>query len=226
MKLLLTSAGFTTNDIVQACVDLVGKPKDEVSFAVINEAYVAEAGDHRWVIDDLNNVYNNFAGEIELINLVALSTDEVKNRIDRRDVILTLGGHTDYLMKVFNDTGFSEILPELLKSKTYVGSSAGSMVLTNRASSESYQAVYGEEANYGITQYLGFVDACIKPHLESPHFPNNRREKLATICKDLPGTLYALKDDSAILIDGDKISFIGSEPFTMRDGCVTSDKAA
>lgn len=49
MKLVLCSEGFHTLNTVQACVDLVGKPRDQITFAVINEAYSAEHGDKRWV---------------------------------------------------------------------------------------------------------------------------------------------------------------------------------
>jgi hypothetical protein len=37
MKLLLTSAGFTNGDMIDKLVELVGKPRGLISFAVINE---------------------------------------------------------------------------------------------------------------------------------------------------------------------------------------------
>lgn len=226
MKLLLTSAGFTTDEIIQTCVELVGKPKDEISFSIINEGYIGEPGNHDWVIDDLNNLVDNFKGEIEFANLFALNIDQIIEVIDRRDVIFVLGGNTDYLMYAVNQCGLSERLPELLERHVYIGSSAGSMILGNRASAKAYQEIYDEEAYQNIIEYLGLVDACIKPHLDSPHVLNNRRDRLVEVCADLPGTVYALKDDSAIVVDGDIMRFIGSEPLTIIDGQLTEGLAA
>ena len=53
MKLILASAGFSTSQIVNKCVELVGKPRDNINIAVINEAYAVEHGDHSWVLTDL-----------------------------------------------------------------------------------------------------------------------------------------------------------------------------
>ena len=40
--------------MVAACVRLAGKPRGKISFAVINEGYAAEAGDKRWMFDELS----------------------------------------------------------------------------------------------------------------------------------------------------------------------------
>jgi dipeptidase E len=218
MKLLLASAGFSTPEIVDKCAELVGKPKDEINIAVINEAYAVEHGDHGWVLTDLNQVKDNFKGRMELVNLLALDLAKVKERIELADVIFVVGGHTDYLMSVFRKTGFAELLPEFLKTKVYVGSSAGSMVLCNRVSTEAYAKIYGEEEDYSIDSYLGLVDIAIKPHLGNPLFPHNNPDKLVEVTKNYKGLVYGLRDDSAIVVDGDKQYVIGSKPVTVRDG--------
>jgi dipeptidase E len=218
VKLLLASAGLYTPEIVAKCIELVGKPQDEINFAVINEAYTVEHGDHGWVLDDLNRIKDNFKGRMELVNLLALDSETVKARIELADVIFVVGGHTDYLMSVFKKTGFDKLLPELLKTKVYVGSSAGSMVLGNRVSTEAYAKIYGEENDYSIQQYIGLVDFAIKPHLGSKLFPQNRKEVLLDVTKNYTGTVYGLSDESAIVVDGSETYFIGSEPVKIVDG--------
>lgn len=217
MKLILASAGFTTEEIVKKCEELVGKKRTEISVAVINESYAVEHKNNlRWVLNDLNNIRDNFGGNLELVNLLALDLKTVKERIELNDVIFVVGGNTDYLMKVFNDTGFSEILPELLKSKVYVGSSAGGMILGKRLSVNAYKKMYGERGTHGITKFLELVDLTEMPHLDSKHFPN-RRELLLEAAKDHDGIIYGLKDDCAIVIDGESISTIGSEPLILNN---------
>ncbi len=218
MKLLLASAGFYTPEIATKCAELVGKPQDQINIAVINEAYAVEHGDHTWVLDDLNNIKKYFKGRMELVNLLALDQAITKERIDLADVIFVVGGHTDYLMQVFQKTGFDKLLPELLKTKVYVGSSAGSMVLGKRVSASAYAKIYGETEDYDITKYLGLVDFAIKPHLGSKLFRKNRKEVLLEVTEDYKGIVYGLADDSAIVIDGDKTYTIGSEPAKIIDG--------
>ncbi len=213
MKLVLCSEGFHTPNTVQACVELCGKPQDQISFAVINEAYAVEDGSKRWVLDNLNDVAKNFPGELDIVNLLALSLDEVEKRIMQKDAIFVIGGNTDYLMHVFDKTGFSTLLPKLLKTKVYVGSSAGSMVIGERISSEAYHELFGEDNDFGTKEYLGLVDLAIKPHLDSPHFPNNRPEKLEAVVGHASFPVYALRDDSALVVDGTAQKFIGSEPY-------------
>lgn len=216
MKLILASAGFYTEEIIKKCEEMVGKSRKSISVAVINESYAVEHENNlRWVLDDLNRIRDNFGGNLELVNLLALDIKTVKERISLNDVIFVVGGNTDYLMSVFDKTGFSKLLPELLKTKVYVGSSAGSMVLGTRLSTEAYNKIYGEESTYGITEYLKFVDMAIMPHLDSPHFAN-RRENLSEAAKQHPGVIYGLRDDSAVVVEDDKITTIGSEPLVLN----------
>ncbi len=218
MKLLLCSEGFNTPNTVAACVELCGKPQDHISVAIINEAYAVEEGDKRWVIDNLNSVANNFSAGIDMINLLALPIKEVEARVMSGDVIFVLGGNTDYQMHVFQKSGFAKLLPKLLETKVYVGSSAGSMVIGRRVSSKSYHTIYGERQTFDdVEDYLGLVNFAIKPHMNSPHFPNNRPDKLEQAAGGMAFPVYGLQDDSAIVISGTKQTFIGTSPYKVGE---------
>lgn len=221
MKLVLCSEGFHTSNTVEACVALVGKPQDRISIGIINEAYAVERGDKRWVLDNLNSVANNFSGEIDIIDLLALSINEVEERLANKDVIFVVGGDTDYLMTIYQKTGFDKLLPKLLETKVYVGSSAGSMVVGKRISAAAYRLIYGEDSKYGIEEYVGLVDLSVMPHLDSPHFPN-RKESLLEAVGNFEGRVLGLRDDSAVVVDGDDIKTIGSEPIIIEKGKLVS----
>lgn len=217
MKLLLCSEGFHTSNTVEACVELCGKPQDKISFAIINEAYAAEHGDKRWVLHNLNSVADNFPADIDMVDLLALPLSEVEQRIMQKDAIFVVGGNTDYLMSVYQKTGFDKLLPKLLQTKVYVGSSAGSMVVGKRISSAAYKLVYGEESKWGIDEYLGLADLSVMPHLDSPHFPN-RKESLLEAVGSFEDKVYGLRDDSAVVVDGDEVRTIGSKPVLIENG--------
>lgn len=221
MKLLLCSEAFHTPNTIQACVDLVGKPKNQISVAIINEAYAMEEGDKYWTVNNLHSAAQNFTGGLDIINLLALPLDEVERRIAPHDVLFVIGGHMDYLMHVLNKTGFSTLLPKLLQTKVYVGSSSGSIVLGNRLPTEVYATIYGDggpREDWDIREYLGIVDFAFLSHLNSTTFPKNRQDTLLTATHNYHGTVYSLADDAALVIDGDRVSSIGSPPVKIADG--------
>lgn len=221
MKLVLSSAGFSAPAIVRACVELCGKAQQDISVAIINEAYAVEDGDKYWVLDNLNDVANNFKGGLDIVDLLALPLHRVKEKIMQRDVIFVVGGHTDYLMHVFKTTGFADLLPDLLKTKVYVGSSAGSMVLGKRLPAKAYATIYAEQNTYGTDAFLEFVDFALLPHLDSPDF-NNREETLAGITWPDAATIYSLKDDSAVVVRDGQQTVVGSAPLTIANGRLTA----
>ena len=218
MKMVLCSEGFSTPNTVQACVELCGKPQDKISVAIINEAYAVVEGDKYWVLDNLRDVAKNFTGGIDLVNLLALPLDQVEDSLRWCDVIFVVGGNTDYLMHVFNKTGFTKLLPKLLETKVYVGSSAGSMVIGRRISTAANEEIYGEPGEWGINDYLGLVDLAIKPHLNSENFPNNRPAVLARVAYGVNFPVYGLEDGSALVIDGNEQKFIGPKPVEIVGG--------
>lgn len=222
MKLLLCSEAFRTSGTVQACVELCGKPQDQISIAIINEGYAIEDDDKRWVLHNFRDIANNFSGPIDMVNLLALPLETVESRIAKYDVIFVVGGGTDYLMHVFNKTGFSKLLPKLLQTKVYVGSSAGSMIMGRRTPSSAYHAIYGKSDTFGVQEYLGFVDLAIRAHLNNPEFPNNTPEGLKMASAGINFSVYGLQDDSALVIDGSTQTFVGSKPVMIVDGGIAA----
>ena len=106
-------------------------------------------------------------------------------------------------------SGLVYMLPNLLKTRVYVGISAGSMVTTrNLALSQSKELYYGNLAEGLDEAGLGFFDFHFRPHLNSPYFPKVRREFLEKIAKKLKDPIWALDDESALKIKDGKIEVI------------------
>ena len=172
-------------------------------------------------MNNLQAVASNFRADIDLIDLLALSLREVEQRLSEADVIFMVGGNADYLMELFTKTGFDKLLPKLLQSKVYVGSSAGSMVIGKRISMAAYRLIYGQDSPYKIDKYLGLVDLSVMPHLDSPYFPT-RKDSLIDAVGDFKSKVYGLRDDSAVVVDGEQIYTVGSEPIVIDNGRVLS----
>lgn len=217
MKLILSSNGFDSEAIIQEAERLVGKPRTEINSAAIAQGYAVETGNHRWVLDDLNRVAETLGGTFRIVNLLALNPKQIEAELRVVDVVFVSGGHTDYLMSVFEASGLAAMLPKLLNNLVYVGSSAGSMILGRRISTEAYQRIYGEDGTYGVSKYLEIVNFAMKPHLGSTFFPNTRLPNLQEVADTFDGVMYALPDNSALIVEDGHVGEIG-------EGIVTFNK--
>lgn len=217
MRLLLSSAGIRTTELARALADLAGKPLMDINVAIINEAAAVEPGDKTWLLDELNDLRNYVGGSIDFIDLLALNMDEVRERAGFADVVYAVGGNPDYLQYVYSETGFGELLKTaFLDSKVYVGSSAGSMVLGRRGSTNEYLNYYGSDRTFDTQDYLGLVNFVIKPHFESPDLPKNHKDILLKASADEKQLIYAIRDDQAIIVKDEAISFVGGDVFTVN----------
>lgn len=206
MKLLLTSAGLSNSTLVNAFNDLVGLPTEKIHIAFIPTAANVEEGDKDWLINDLINLKNqNYS--VDIVDISALPKKIWLPRIKDANVIFVGGGNTFHLMHWFEKSGLKELLLELIKTRVYVGISAGSCV-TGPTIYNSVQNLFGEKYELKIKNGLNLVNLQIIPHLNSPYFTKIREENLAVASKDLTEPVYAIDDDSAVIVDEDKIEVV------------------
>jgi dipeptidase E len=217
MKLILASAGFQAPEAVEKCVEFVGKPADEISFGVINEAFVPYHMPHWWVIKDLIAINDNFSNNIEFVPL-SLEIGEIERRLMDKDVIYVIGGNTEYLKTVFDKSGFSTLLPKLLKEKVYVGSSAGSMILGHRPTAEMCEKRHEDDDDFSVTEYLKLLDLEIIPHFPDPFFMDEAKEQLIAESEKQPCPIYGISDHSAVVVEGDKTFVIGKDYLVAEKG--------
>lgn len=210
MKLLLTSSGLENQSIIDALSNLLQKPFSESNIAFIPTASNLEEGDKKdWLIKDLEDLKKLNFNSIDIVDVSALPKEIWLERLKQADVFFVEGGNTYHLMYWFNKSGLSEILPELLKTRVYVGVSAGTAIV-NPTIIHSYkekplsQKINKDSSDKG----LGFVDFMVEPHLNSSWFPEITLENLEKKLTDYPYSVYAIDDNSAIKIDGEKIEVV------------------
>ena len=129
MKLLLTSAGIKNDSIAKALEELVGKTANGVRIAFIPTAANVEEGDKGWLIEDYRNLKKR-EYEVDIVDISALPREMWEPRLKQANVIMVGGGNTFHLMYWLRKVGLDKLLPELLKTRVYVGISAGSMVVS------------------------------------------------------------------------------------------------
>src|SRR3989344_1858055 len=130
MKLLITSGGVSNPSLVDALQKLVGKPFDQTNVAFIPTASNMEDGDKWWLIKDLEICKNLKFKTVDIVDISALPPEIWQKRLEEADVFIFEGGNTYHLMYWLNKSGLKDLLPELLKTRVWVGISAGTIVAT------------------------------------------------------------------------------------------------
>ncbi|MEK7635399.1 MAG: Type 1 glutamine amidotransferase-like domain-containing protein [Patescibacteria group bacterium] len=208
MKLFLTSSGLTNKSIIKALFDLIGKKPEDTSLVFIPTASNVETGDKDWFINDLINIKKQNFKTISIADISAVSEDIWKPQLEEADVLFFEGGNTYHLMRWINESGLAKLLPELLKTKVYVGVSAGSMVTGPDLALRLSQVIYGEDMEEKNMDGLGFVNFYFLPHLNSPYFPARMEKNAKKVADEISKKIYFLDDQSALKIENNKIEVI------------------
>lgn len=209
MKLLLTSGGLTNGSISKALFELVGKPPEETSLVFVPTAANLIEEDKKWLIDNLIAFRNHNYKSIDIVDIASVPRDSWMRRFQDANVICFGGGNENYLAKVLQETGVAEVLPELLKSRVYMGISAGSMVAGVFAEINTInQLIYPEESWPRLTdKTLGLVNINFLPHLNSEYFKSARKKNIQN-ATGFTAPVYALDDQSALKVVDGKVEVV------------------
>ena len=212
MKLLLTSGGVRNPSIREALVELLGKPIEEADALFIPTAQwghpmcgpesvyggVVSPADQGGLCD----LGWKSVGILELTALPSIPRPRWEPWVRSADVLLVDGGEAVFLARWIRESGLADLLPEL-DDTVWVGISAGSMALTPRIGPE-----FVELDPDGSDETLGFVDFSIFPHLDYPGWDDNTLERARDWATRIPTAAYAIDDQSAIIVDGDRVEVV------------------
>lgn len=214
MRTLLTSAGIRNGSIRAALIDLLGKPISECDALCIPTAMYG----HPWVGPGVK-AWQFIAGQepenpmgelgwrsVGILELTALPSIDAARWVPvvrEADVLLAAGGDALYLAHWVRESGLADLLPSLQET-VWVGLSAGSMVMTPRIGED----FVGWKAPSGDDRALGVVDFSIFPHLDHPDLPENTLSAAERWAATIGGPAYAIDDETAILVDGDRVEVV------------------
>lgn len=202
MKLLLTSAGVTKRSIAEALESLTGKKASETKVGYVPIAANVEKGNKDWYINQFLNFWRFGYSWIDVVDPTAADVDW-QERLADVDVIFVSGGNTFHLLNQYRKTGFDKWLNDNLDSKVYVGVSAGTIVTAPTI--EVAGMPPGDPNLPGISDLtgLGWVDFEIEPHCTKDRF-----EVVDEYAKTRSNPVYAIDDQSAIMVNGDKVEVV------------------
>jgi dipeptidase E len=211
--MLLTSAGIKNGALKSALADLLGTRFSAARVVFIPTASVAHAGDHRWLVKDLNRLRFLRWRELNILELNGLPRQVVLDRLRSADVIYAEGGNHYHLANSFLATGLDAELADILESKVYVGVSAGSMIFSRNLSTATGEAFHEQDDlrildGKAARSPLGLFDWYLKPHLNSRSFRYRTAQWFTDIAAKLDFPVYALDDNSAVRVRGDEVDVV------------------
>ena len=212
MRLLLTSAGITNETIKSALLEMLGKAPEETKIAFIPTAADVEPGHKDWLIKNVREFLKiGDWAQFDIVDIASLERKFWEPRLKEADVLYVSGGNEFFLMHNIQESGLEDILPELLKTKVWVGISAGSMVVGKKIEPELSKLIYEEDIVPPfdkVERFLDYVDFAIKPHMNSQAFPKAGESNLDEYAPNIPNTFYGIDDQTAIKVVDGKVEVI------------------
>lgn len=221
MKLLLTSAGISNASILNALVNLLGKPVAEASALFVPTAIYGIPGYQQIIPKVINGTLGDpFVAldwkSIGVLELTALPTIKQKlwlQMLQETDALLVGGGDCQYICYWIQQSGLADLLPALLDGLVYVGLSAGSMIMTQYGTTYAHHTLSTDSP-----KSLGLVNIAIHPHLEHEWFPDNSLANLEKLATNINWPSYAIDDQTAIQVTDSGIEVISEGKWKLWNG--------
>jgi len=199
-KLLLTSTGFTNPKLAQEFLKLVNKPASDTKVIFVPTA--ARTEEELFYVNECKR---------ELLELGIKSESVLDYNLDRKltneeisgvDVIYIAGGNTFYLMQKLRESGFGDIVKELVSNGIiFLGVSAGSVV----AGPDISIAGPYDPNDVGMTDFSGLH---LTEIVTNPHYTDNDKDIVVDFSNRLPYKVLPLTDNQALLQVDENISVI------------------
>ncbi len=209
MKLLLTSGGLTNPSISGALAKLVAIPNHQVHTAFIPTAANVEPGDKGWLVEEYQNLYRQGYGCLDVVDISALPRENWQPRLEAANILVLGGGNNFHLMYWLRKSGLDSLLPELIKTRVYVGISAGSMVTSKRLLlTADLPVIQDDPSEKPDDRAMGWIDFYIRPHFDSPFFPLSKAEYIQEAARTIHEPIYLIDDQTAIQVVDGKVEII------------------
>lgn len=211
MKLVLTSGGISNKGIEKELRNVIGKDFKDLKILFCTTASNYEGGDmNDWLVEDIEYL-KKLGFKIDVCDINGISIEKFLPRFEWADVFYFEGGNTQWLRKSIKNSGLEEYLEELLKTRVWIGASAGSCVLCPTICN-SCQDLFDDNIEGFPIEGLNLVNFQFVPHLNNESFPKIRKDNLLKASKNLKAIdgkkLYIVDDNGAVFIDGEDIKVI------------------
>ena len=213
-----TISAYDNQAIDEEIIKLTGKEKP--NFLFLAHASVGQWQDSYYVL--MKRIYGDLY-HCECKNLKSSElVDKAKTQelIDWADIIYEGGGNTVDMLRLWEKTGFGEILKDAWqKGKVMCGLSAGGNCWFKECTTDYMQMLYGDDQPLIGVKALGFIDGHFTPHGEK----EGRDLSLKEILKTSDQVGFLTSRNAAIEIIDDEYRILTSSPERFVRKCYWKD---
>lgn len=200
MKLILSSNG---SFLVKEGYKLLGLSPDQFRIGYITTA--SKGVENKTYIENHKKQMQALGYFFEEFDIEGKTEAEFFAFFKDKNVIHIEGGNTFYLLKAIKETGFQNILKDLLsEDRVYIGTSAGAYVACPTIEVSDWNP--DGKDRFGITDFtaLDYV-----PFVLKVHYKDEQEDFIRENMKTLKYPLRILRDGQGIVVEGDKYTFMG-----------------
>ena len=200
MKLLLASSGKSIHKLLPR---IVSKPIEQFKIGWVTTA--SKGVDDLTYLKINKKMMEDLSWNFEEIDIEGRIPAELRTLFIDKDIVYVEGGNTFYLLKAIKESGFDNVLKELIdRSVVYVGTSAGSYVMCPTIEMSTWKP--SPKPRFGLQDLtaLNYV-----PFLLSVHYDPKNREILKKAISNTKYPVRILTDEQALFVQDSKITLIG-----------------
>ena len=139
------------------------------------------------------------------IDIAGKNEDELKVALEGYDIVMVEGGNTFYLLKAVRESGFENVIKELIKKGVvYIGSSAGSYIMC-----PSIIMATWSNRGFDRCEIIDYSAMDLVPFLIKAHYTPEMKEMLDEKAKGLQYPMRVLNDNQAVLVRDGEVQFLG-----------------
>lgn len=203
MKLILAS---DLSFLLKYGYDLTGIPKDQIKIGHITTAYKVSRANIDFFKKVSDTIKEN-GYDVKDFDIEGKTKEEIKDFFKDKNVVHVEGGNTFYLLKAIRETGFADILKELLdEGRVYIGTSAGSYIMCPTIEVSDWNP--DGKDRFGVTDFtaLNYV-----PFVLKVHYKDEQEEIVREGIETLKYPIHILKDGQGMFCEDGVYKFIGDE---------------
>ncbi|MFA6445972.1 MAG: Type 1 glutamine amidotransferase-like domain-containing protein [Candidatus Paceibacterota bacterium] len=200
MKLILAS---DLSCLLNKGYNLTGIQKEKMKIGWVTTA--SKVSRDQTFIEKVRKTITDNNYKFEEIDIEGKTKEELKAFFEDKNVIHVEGGNTFYLLKAIKESGFADILKELLsEGKVYIGTSAGSYIMCPTIEVANWND--SGRDRFGMTDFtaLNYV-----PFVLKVHYKDDKDTLIKEKINILKYPLRILRDGQGILVEDDKYTFFG-----------------
>ncbi len=199
-KLLLTS---TFANVAEHLLPLLTKEPSVTMVAFIPTA--ADMYENPVFVEKDRKALTDMGLNVTDVHLSKITAEELQNTLKNIDVVFVAGGNTFYLLQEARKSGFTELIPDLVKEGLiYVGSSAGSYIACPTIEAAHWEP--SDENDVGLTDLTAMA---LVPFLLSVHYEPQYRDSIVREKSETSFSVKILTNDQALVVQDDTTTLVG-----------------